>query len=167
MLADSRERRRQNVDRILRAHERAVAARVGDFEPVVGVDFFARLQVEDRGAAVLDDDAAAVGVERELGVDERAMLLQQPLDAPLLADATNVLNMPSVLSYDTASGLTDAAAFYQKQIPDLGWALIGEPDITDTVALLDFTQGDQKMSVIITVRDTGTNVQILLGKAQE
>jgi hypothetical protein len=84
------------------------------------------------------------------------------INAPLLPDASNVLKMPSVLTYDTASSLADAAAFYQKQIPDLGWALTGEPAITDTTALLSFTQGDQQMSVIVSTGDTGTVVHIVI-----
>ena len=89
------------------------------------------------------------------------------VDAPQLPDASNVLNMPGMLSYDTASSLTDAAAFYQKQIPDLGWKSQGDAAVTDTSAQMEFTQGDQTMTVIIIVGDTGTNVQVLLGKAQQ
>jgi hypothetical protein len=120
------------------------------------------------------------GIEGTLTWDYELTEINQPLtielpddcpagmvDAPQLPDASNVLNMPGVLSYDTASSLTDAAAFYQKQIPDLGWLLVGEPAITDTTALMDFTEGNQTMTVIIIVGDTGTNVQILLEKAQE
>jgi hypothetical protein len=89
------------------------------------------------------------------------------VNAPKLPDASNILNMPSVLSYDTASSLADATAFYQKQIPDLGWKLLGTPDISDTSALLTFTQGDQEMTVIITAATEGTNVQIALDSAQK
>ena len=89
------------------------------------------------------------------------------VNAPLLPDASNVLKMPSVLTYNTASSLADAAAFYQKQIPALGWTLAGEPSITDTTALLSFTQGDQAMTVIVSTGEPGTNVHILLGKAQK
>ncbi len=89
------------------------------------------------------------------------------VNAPRLPDATNVVNMPSVLMYDTASNPADAAAFYQEQIPGLGWTLLGEPSIGETTALMEFTQGDQTMTVIIMVGDAGTNVQILLGGSQE
>jgi len=89
------------------------------------------------------------------------------VDAPQLPDASNVVNMPSVLTYDTASSLADGAAFYQEQIPSLGWTLSGEPAITDTMALLSFTQADQEMSVIITTSEAGTKVHIVLSRAQE
>jgi hypothetical protein len=89
------------------------------------------------------------------------------VDAPHLPDATNVLNMPSILAYDTASSLADAAAFYQEQIPNLGWALIGQPTIRETDALLEFTQGDQILTVIITTDAGTTSIKILLGKAQQ
>jgi hypothetical protein len=89
------------------------------------------------------------------------------VNAPQLPNATNVLNMPSVLTYDTTSSPADAAAFYQQQIPKLGWTPTGEPTIGDTTALLIFTQGNQTLTVIITVGDTGTNVQIVLDEAQK
>jgi hypothetical protein len=89
------------------------------------------------------------------------------VDAPLLPDAANVLNMPSVLAYDTASSLADAAAFYQEQIPALGWTMVGELMLTDTSALLNFTQGNQEMRVLFNAVDGGTKVHIVFGRAQE
>lgn len=89
------------------------------------------------------------------------------IDAPLLPDASNILNMPSILEYETSSSVTDAGAFYQEQIPTLGWTLIGEPTISDTLVALTYTQGDQKMTIIIKADSGVTTVTILLGKAQE
>jgi hypothetical protein len=86
------------------------------------------------------------------------------VDAPLLPDATNILNMPSLLAFDSASSPTDAAAFYQEQLPTLGWTLKSEPAITDTTAFLSLVQADQDMTVIIIVGAQGTNVQILLAQ---
>jgi len=89
------------------------------------------------------------------------------IDAPLLPDATNVSNVPSMLAYDTASSLSDAAAFYQQQLPDLGWQASGEPAVTETTALLEFTQGDQSMTIIITAGDGGTKVHIVQDSSTE
>lgn len=88
------------------------------------------------------------------------------VNAPQLPDASNIQNVPGLLTYSTSSSLADAAAFYQKQIPTLGWTLLGDPVINDTTALLDFTQGNQSMTVIITASDTGTKVLIELGSSQ-
>lgn len=86
------------------------------------------------------------------------------INVPQLPDASNILNMPGVLSYDTASNLTTAAEFYQKQIPGLGWTMIDDPAITETSETLNFTKGNQTMMLILTVGDHGTTVQVLLGK---
>ena len=88
------------------------------------------------------------------------------VDAPLLPDAANVLNMPSMLTYDTASSMKDAAAFYKEQIPGLGWEVLDEPSITDTNAMLEFTHEDQTMTVIITVNDGVTTVRVVLSHSQ-
>jgi len=45
--------------------------------------------------------------------------------------------------------------------------LVGEPAITETTALMDFTQGNQTMTIIITAGDGGTKVHIVLKKARE
>ena len=88
------------------------------------------------------------------------------VDAPLLPDAVNVLNMPSMLSYDTSASVKDAAAFYTEQIPDLGCEVVDEPSITDTTAMLEFTHEDQTMTVIITANDGVTIVRIVLSHSQ-
>ena len=62
--------------------------------------------------------------------------------------------------------LAEAAAFYQEQIPNLGWTLVGSPAIGETSALMEFTQGDQNLTVIITTDAGVTTIKILLGKAQ-
>jgi hypothetical protein len=74
-----------------------------------------------------------------------------------------VLRLPGLLSYSTLSSLANAAAFYQKLIPLLGWKPLGNPTITDTIVLLDYTQGTKTMSVIITAAQGGTTVRIVVG----
>jgi hypothetical protein len=126
-----------------------------------------------------DADYFGEGIEGTLTWDYELTDVNQPLtieltadcpagmvDAPLLPDASDVLNMPSVLAYDTSTSLPEATAFYQEQIPSLGWTLIGEPTLSETTALMEFTQGDQTMTVIIIVGDTSMRVQIVLGKAE-
>lgn len=127
-----------------------------------------------------DADYFGEGIEGTLTWDyeltevNRPVTFELPADcpagmvvAPLLPDASNVLNMPSVLGYDTSTSLADIAAFYQNELPVLDWTLIGEPAITETTVLLDFTQGNQKMTVIVTTDAGVTTVNILLEKAQE
>jgi hypothetical protein len=85
----------------------------------------------------------------------------------VLPGATNVINTPGVQTYDTATSLADAAAFYQDKIPGLDWKLRGQADVTDTKALMDYTQGDQDMSIFITADAGVTTVNILLGHVQK
>ncbi len=44
------------------------------------------------------------------------------VDAPMLADAANVENSPGLTMYETASSLEDVLAFYEQELPKLGWA---------------------------------------------
>lgn len=86
------------------------------------------------------------------------------VNAPLLPGAANVESLPGLLTFDTSTSLADAAAFYQKQMPTLGWQLDGEPAIGDTAVLMDFTQGDQTLSVFISTDNGETSVDISLAR---
>jgi hypothetical protein len=89
------------------------------------------------------------------------------VNAPSLPDAANILNIPGILAYDTASSVADAATFYQEQIPSLGWALMSQPTIRETNALIEFTQGDQILMVLIKTDAATTSIKILLSKTQQ
>ena len=88
------------------------------------------------------------------------------VDAPQLPDATNVVSMPGALTFDTSMGLADVAAFYEKQLPALGWKLVGQPTINDTSALVDFTQKSKSLRVIILTKKGVTSVDIEAGAIQ-
>lgn len=88
------------------------------------------------------------------------------VDAPLLPDAADVVNVQGVLTYTTATSVADAAAFYQQQLPDLGWQLVADPVVAETLAVQDFTREDQQLSVTILVDEDGTTVQLVLGPIQ-
>ncbi len=111
-------------------------------------------------------DYELTGVNQPVVFDLPADCPAGMVNAPQLPDVSNVQNVPGLLTYDTSSSLSDAAAFYQKEIPPLGWTLLGDPATNDTTALLDFTKGDQTMTVIITAGDAGTKVLIELGSSQ-
>lgn len=83
------------------------------------------------------------------------------VDAPLLPDASNILNVPGVQAYDTASTVAEVTAFYQEQLPTLGWELQGEPAVTDTATVLPFALGDQQLNVLIFLAEAGAEVFVL------
>jgi hypothetical protein len=134
--------------------------------------YIVRYKVATKGTAVY----FGAGIEGTLTWDYELTGVNQPVaielpkdcpagmvDAPMLPDATDVLRVPGLLSYSTLTSLANAAAFYQKQIPLLGWKPLGNPTITDTIVLLDYTQGTKTMSVIITAAQGGTTVRIVVG----
>ena len=83
------------------------------------------------------------------------------VDAPLLADAANVSSVPGALTYETASGVADAAAFYEAQLPVLGWAAQEPPTATDAAAFLAYQGPGGTLTVLITA-GTMTTVTVLL-----
>jgi hypothetical protein len=89
------------------------------------------------------------------------------VDAPLLPDASSVQNLPGALSYTTSTSLAEAAAFYQEEIPKLGWTPEGVADISESAALLTYKKGKQNITVVVTITDSVTTVHIFLENAQE
>lgn len=85
------------------------------------------------------------------------------IDAPVMPDAQDVRQLPSVTLYNTASSIADVIAFYQQELPGIGWQASGEPVLTETFGVIELTQGDQQLSVIASSGDEGTSVRLLLG----
>ncbi len=89
------------------------------------------------------------------------------VDAPLLPDADSVETVPGSLSYTTSTSLTRAAAFYQEEIPKLGWAPEGTPEVAESAALLTYKKDGQTVTVILFTTDSMTTVQIFLENSQK
>jgi hypothetical protein len=85
------------------------------------------------------------------------------IDAPVMDDAQNTQQLPSVTMFETPSDAAAVLTFYSQQLPALGWTQQGEPVVTDVMTLATFLQGDQQLSLIITPTDAGSKVRLLLG----
>jgi hypothetical protein len=88
------------------------------------------------------------------------------LDVPLLADAINVLHTSYWLQYNTATSATEAAAFYQGQLPSAGWTLSQGPMSGEGIAFMEFSQGAQTIGVFINTTEAGTTVNVVLYYAE-
>ena len=73
------------IDGVVRHRQRAVTAGIGDGELVIRVELLARVDGEDGRFALVQLHAAAIGIEDVFGLDEIAMILNQPVDAVGLA----------------------------------------------------------------------------------
>jgi hypothetical protein len=82
------------------------------------------------------------------------------LDVPMLPDASDITNVPGFISFTTASSLADAAAFYAEQVAALGGQTVNPPVISETMALVGYTQGEKSILVTITKGETGTQVDV-------
>lgn len=87
------------------------------------------------------------------------------VDAPLMADAQNIDRQPEMTSYSTAGSIADVLAFYQAQLPPLGWAASGEPSVSDTMGLANYIKGDQQLSLIVTNTENQVAVRLMMEAA--
>jgi hypothetical protein len=115
------------------------------------------------------------GIEGILNLDYELSEVNKPLtftlpvncsagmvNAPLLPNAINVMKSAGMLTYTTPTSVADVYAFYQTQIPKLGWNAINEPLLTEDSAIIDYEQGDQQMSIFISREADVTTVDIML-----
>jgi hypothetical protein len=116
-----------------------------------------------------DGIVGTLTVDYELSGVNEPVTLQLPddcpagrVDAPRLPDAANVVEVPGLLSYDTAASLAEAAAFYQQQLPSLGWTVLDEPGAGEHSVMLEYTQAGQTLTIAITASDSGSRVDIVL-----
>jgi len=87
------------------------------------------------------------------------------IDAPVMDDAQHVQKLPSATMYETASDAASVLAFYQQELPALGWQQQGEPVAVEVMTRAAFVQGDQQLTLIITPLEAGgLKVRLLLGK---
>lgn len=118
--------------------------------------------------------AGTISVTYELTEVNGPVVVDLPRDcpeglvaAPMLPDASNVVNEPGLLGYDTASSVTDVVAFYQGRSADLGWTSIGKPTVADSGATMDYTKGDDSVTIMIATGVGGTTVHIVLNMPRE
>jgi hypothetical protein len=113
-------------------------------------------------AGVVTWDYALTGVNQAQAVEIPAGC---QVDAPVLQGAANVLSLPGWLGFDTASSPEDAVAYYQQQLPTAGWTVTEQPATAEGTTYLAFSKGGDQLNVLVSTRDTGTRVDILLSAA--
>ncbi len=124
-----------------------------------GEDYFGKGM---KGTLSLNYELTEINQPVEIPVPEGCS--QGMVDAPRLADASNITSVPGFLEYESASSVAEAAAFYQEQLPTLGWEPLGDPDLRDSFAFLDFTKGEQELSVIIDQSQNGIILHLTLAE---
>lgn len=113
------------------------------------------------------------------------------VDAPRMPDAASVLSVPGMLQYESAASVGDVRAFYEQELPALGWVDPATTNLPEGVSgenyqqmldamkalgisqptavpsegegMLFFERGNETLTVVITPGDSGTRVILSLG----
>lgn len=83
---------------------------------------------------------------------------------PIMADATEKSTMGDMTIYKTGAKMAQVVDFYKAEMVKAGWALSGDPQVTDEFAMLQFTKGEQGATVTLSVEGDKTNVLISVGQ---
>jgi hypothetical protein len=88
------------------------------------------------------------------------------LDAPVLPGAADVLSEPGLLNYTTTRTPAEVAAFYQAQLPELGWQPADNAVVEANLAWQDFTRAGQQLTLMALAGEAGTDVLLVVGPVQ-
>ncbi len=83
---------------------------------------------------------------------------------PVMADATEKSTLGDMTFYKTGAKMAQVVDFYKAEMAKAGWALSGDPQVTDEFAVLQFTKGDQGATVTLSSEGDKTNVVINVGQ---
>ncbi|MFQ5418804.1 MAG: hypothetical protein ACE5EY_00430 [Anaerolineae bacterium] len=76
---------------------------------------------------------------------------------PVLDDATNYSSFGGLINYNSGHSVKDAVAFYDTELADQGWTKNeGDSFVTDTSAIMSYTQDNVTLSLIINDEGDGT-----------
>ncbi len=127
------------------------------------------LRVEGGRAFFGKDIQGTMTWEYELDDVNQAFVVEPPpgcplglVDAPRLPNATERVNRPGFLTYKTSGDLKRTIEFYEQQMPAAGWQASEQKYITENLASFEFTQGERRLSLVITSKAGITTVRVLL-----
>jgi hypothetical protein len=155
--------------------ERAVARAQGEASVAVDGGYIVKLTLDASIDASTEDEMFQKGtlnLTYELSDINQPITIELPPEAtekakgrediPMLPDAKMEFSTPDMVSYNTASSVKDAIAFYETEMPKQGWMASGDETFKmEDMANLAFIKGTDKATVLIMKEDTGgTNVMI-------
>jgi hypothetical protein len=85
---------------------------------------------------------------------------------PLPAGASRLVLLPGLISFDSAASPEEIAAFYQAELPGLGWQAESEPQAGGNALVLAFTRREETLTVNIENRRSGVEVELLFPERQ-
>lgn len=76
-------------------------------------------------------------------------------DIPVPENATEVSNLGGLMTFKSADDVKTLTEFYKTRLPENGWKEAGDPTELDTMAILNYTKDNRKLSIMITKEDAG------------
>jgi hypothetical protein len=107
-------------------------------------------------------DYELTDINTALAVDVPADCPPGLVGAPMMPDASGVVDKPGMLLYHTSSSLADVVSFYAAQAVALDWTPSGDPLIADTGAFVDYARGTDVVTILIAEADGARAVTIVV-----
>jgi hypothetical protein len=134
---------------------------------VVKLTMEMEMQSADDQAEVFDNgtmwlDYNLTDVNQPITIEPPAEAMDQTQgreDIPQLPDAQQISAMDNFIMYSTDRSVSEAAEFYEREMPASGWQSEGDSMVMEDAAFLNFTKDGATASIIISFDEMeGTNV---------
>jgi hypothetical protein len=98
----------------------------------------------------------------EVGTQTLEPIAGCEIDLPLSRDATHLVRLPGLISFDSATATAETVAFYQAELAKTGWEPLAEPQASGEAMVLSYRQGAQRLDINIEAKTGGVHVELLL-----
>lgn len=117
---------------------------------------------EEEGQFHIEFNILEVNESIEVVAPAECDVANMDLNYPVMEDAQDVFSFEGFVSYQTNATFDSVVAFYRAEMAEEGWTLDDDELLFGGTAIFNFTRGDEKTSVTISLDETTGDVTVLI-----
>lgn len=121
---------------------------------------------DQEGTAAWDYQLEAINALTSIELPEECLAQKPADDIPVPASAAEKSQFGGMITFKTGDKPADVVAFYQTEMPKLGW-MEGEAGEVGDIRTLNFTKGDRSLSIMISPEEGGGVNVLIMSKQGE
>jgi hypothetical protein len=110
----------------------------------------------------LSQDVSDINEPFVIAPPEDVALGGLPEGVPMYPDATDVTQFGTMTTFTVADDVDTVNTFYQDALEAAGWALDGEPTVTEDTAMSSWSKDEQTLNLMISSSDGGATTSVVV-----